>query len=127
MSALLDSLDRAVERFGEALAAPETDLNRDATIQRFEFCFELAWKAVQKVGRDEGLACSSPKDCLRLAFSQGWLEDEAVWLTMLEDRNRTSHTYDEQFARQLYGRLGGYREPLAHLAARLRQVANRPL
>jgi len=35
MTARLESLERAVVRFGEALDAPETDLNRDATIQRF--------------------------------------------------------------------------------------------
>jgi len=36
---LLGSLDGAVSRLGEALDAPATDLNRDASIQRFEFCF----------------------------------------------------------------------------------------
>lgn len=120
MSAPQESLERAVTRFGEALEAPETDMNRDATIQRFEFCFELAWKAVQSVAREAGLGCQSPKECLRLAFRQGWIDEESTWLAMLDDRNRTSHTYDERFAHQLYSRLPEYLAPLQTLAARLR-------
>ncbi|KPV41891.1 hypothetical protein AN478_00390 [Thiohalorhabdus denitrificans] len=121
MTARWESLNKAVARFAEALDAPETAMNRDATIQRFEFCFELAWKVIQETARGQGLSCQSPKSCLRLAFQQGWLDDEERWLAMLEDRNRTSHTYDEAFAHQLYGRLGAYLEPLQHLTARLRE------
>ncbi len=111
-----------MDRFGEALAAEETDLNRDATIQRFEFCFELAWKEIQAAARDQGLSCQTPKGCLRLAFEQGWVDDENTWLAMLDDRNRTSHTYNEAFARQLYARLGHYLAPLQRLRDRLKDL-----
>lgn len=119
MTARLESLQRAVARFGEALEAPETDMNRDATIQRFEFCFELAWKTIQGRAREEGLDCQSPKECLRVAFRMGWLDDESNWLAMLDDSNRTSHTYDERFAHQLYGRLPDYLPLLQSLTERL--------
>ncbi|MEF8792068.1 HI0074 family nucleotidyltransferase substrate-binding subunit [Thiohalorhabdus sp.] len=112
-------------RFGEALDAPETDLNQGAIIQRPDFCFELAWKAIQIAAPEEGLTCSSPKGCLRVAFQQRWLDDEQTWLATLEDRNRTSHAYHEEFARQLYGRLANYRAPLSRLAACLRDREDR--
>jgi len=38
----LQALTSAVARLHEVLAQPETDVSRDAAIQRFEFCFELA-------------------------------------------------------------------------------------
>jgi nucleotidyltransferase substrate binding protein (TIGR01987 family) len=104
----LVSLRNAAVRLREALAVAETDVSRDAAIQRFEFCFELAWKAVQERTREEGLDCQSPKGCLKLAFKTGWIEDEQGWLAMIEDRNRTTHTYDEQLARDMFGRLPGY-------------------
>lgn len=108
-----------VTRLGEALAEPESDIVRDAAIQRFEFCFELAWKTIQKRSRDEGLECQSPKACFRLAWQQGWVEDEAGWLGMLEDRNRTSHTYDVELARQVYTRLAAHHALLVELCSQL--------
>jgi len=41
----LGSFNKALGRLAEALDAPASDLVRDASIQRFEFTFELAWKA----------------------------------------------------------------------------------
>ena len=88
MTTRLDSFTTAIMRFGEALSAPTTDLTRDAAIQRFEFCFELAWRVIQERARAEGLDCQSPKGCLKLAYKNSWISDETGWLAMLEDRNR---------------------------------------
>ena len=93
MRARFQSFRNAVVRLREALDAPETDLSRDAAIQRFEFCFELAWKTIQRQALDEGLECQSPKGCLKLALKLGWIAGEDGWLEMLEDRNQTTHTY----------------------------------
>ncbi|ULA63377.1 MAG: DUF86 domain-containing protein [Nitrospira sp.] len=113
MTARRASFSQAIVRFNEALRAPETDLSRDAAIQRFEFCFELAWKAIQEQARIEGLDCQSPKGCLKLAYKNGWIGDESGWLAMLEDRNRTAHTYDEALAKDVYRRLSAHL-PLLH-------------
>jgi len=118
VSELRDSLASAIVRLDEALAAPQTSLTRDAAIQRFEFCVELAWKFLQKRLRDQGVSCASPRGCLKEAHSQGWIE-EGPWLAMLQDRNLTSHTYDEQLAMQVYSRLAGYLPPLNALLAAL--------
>ena len=106
-------------RLREVLAQPENDVSRDAAIQRFEFCFELAWKAIQERARDEGLDCQSPKSCLTLAFKASWVVDEREWLAMLADRNQTSHTYDEDLAKAVYGRLRRYLPLLEALANKL--------
>jgi nucleotidyltransferase substrate binding protein (TIGR01987 family) len=110
---------RALERLETALARPEDDITRDACIQRFEFTFELGWKAIQRQARAEGLECVSPRECLRVAFSLGLIEDDAQWMSMIEDRNRTSHTYDETTARAVYGALPGYARLLRELGRRL--------
>lgn len=108
MSARRDALAAVVGRLREVLKAPESDITRDAAIQRFEFCFELAWKSIQERARNEGLDCQSPRDCLRVAFKTSWIESEPGWLAMLDNRNRTSHTYDEELAKAVFRRLPNY-------------------
>ena len=111
---------RAVATLGELASIPApTRVERDAAIQRFEFCFELAWKAIQERARDEGLDCQSPKSCLTLAFKASWVVDEREWLAMLADRNQTSHTYDEDLAKAVYGRLRRYLPLLEALSNKL--------
>lgn len=122
MTARRDSFSRAIVRLNEALMASETDLSRDAAIQRFEFCFELAWKVIQERVRTEGLDCQSPKGCLKLAYKNGWLGDETGWLAMLEDRNRTAHTYDEALAQDVYRRLSAHLPLLQALDEYLRNA-----
>lgn len=58
--ARLASFSKALERLQEVLREPESSILRDAAIQRFEFCFELAWKAVQHELRRQGNDCNSP-------------------------------------------------------------------
>ena len=111
----IGSFNRALDLLAEALDAPTSDLVRDASIQRFEFTFELAWKAIKNTATVEGLECISPRSCLKLAFGQGWIENESIWLVRLEDRNRASHTYNEKLAEQLYGRLPDYLDPFRGL------------
>lgn len=101
----LEAFARAVDRLEEALTLPSSNIVRDACIQRFEFGFELAWKAVQQASRNHGRDCMSPRSCLREAVAMGWLADEQAWLAMLADRNLTSHTYDEALAQAVYIRL----------------------
>lgn len=105
----LADFGRALDRLDEALAVPQdAPLAVDGTVQRFEFTFELAWKAIKDALAAEGVDERTPRSVLRAAFAIGWLEDEAAWLDMLEDRNLTSHTYKEELALELYGRLPGH-------------------
>ncbi len=122
----LDTLATALDRLRSALAQPKTEWTRDAAIQRFEFTFELAWKAVMHAAHDEGRECASPRQAFRLAFSLGWIADDSLWLDMLEDRNRTSHTYNEATAEAIYARLADYANALANLLQTLRSRSAPP-
>lgn len=119
MKERIESFGQALQRLEEALEAEETSLNRDASIQRFEFCVELAWKSMQKFLESEKIICNSPKTCLQGAFQVGLIQDDAMWIHLLDDRNLTAHTYKEQLAMEIYGRLGGYVTLLRQLFERL--------
>lgn len=69
---------KAVQRLDDVLAEAEIDVSRDAAIQRFEFCSELAWKSIQERARSEDLDCYSPKQCLQLGFKVCWNLSEVM-------------------------------------------------
>ena len=121
--AVVDTLGRALVRLRSAMEQPKTEWTRDSAIQRFEFTFELAWKAVARVAREEGIECPSPRTAFRTALKLGWITDDENWLTMLDDRNRTSHTYNEATAEDLYSRLRAHLAALTGLHSRLTEVA----
>lgn len=105
------NLERALARLGEALQEPETNpLVVDATIQRFEFSVELFWKTLRRllVSEGEGVDAVTPRETLKHAYRVGWIDDEAGWLAMLQDRNLTSHVYNDEMARQIFRRVAGH-------------------
>ncbi len=125
----LAKLDRTIAQLEQALAIPLpgeswlADLQKAGCIQYFEFCFELAWKAVKELVTAQGLEeCYSPRSCLKQAFALGWLEDQSLWLEMMEGRNRMSHTYSTEAAVAIYDRLGDYCCSLRQLHERLLEV-----
>jgi nucleotidyltransferase substrate binding protein (TIGR01987 family) len=122
---LLSDLQLALARLEEALKLDsELDVYKAGCIQYFEFTFELAWKAIKATAEEAGLdAGGSPKSSLKTAYQQGWIEDEAVWLEMLEARNRMSHTYDAKDAIKVYGQLAGFIEPLKALVMKLGEAS----
>ena len=98
-----DNYLRAVQRLGEALeeyAANPTDTVRDGVIQRFESTFDLAWKSLKEYMQDQGATTplQFPKQVLREAYAAELIDDERLWLDMLDARNSTSHIYDDRHA-----------------------------
>lgn len=92
-------------RLAEAVAQPESELIRDATIQRFEFTFEVVWKTLKLYLERQGHECGGPRPTLKKAFAENLIstpEDADRWLQMLDDRNLTSHAYDEALASRIY-------------------------
>ena len=100
----LENFEQAVLRLEAALQYdPEVlDIALDAVIQRFEFTFERAWKSIWLAAKAVGYDCKSPRGCLKLAYKLEWIEDEEKWLRLLEARNLTSHTYDQETAVEVY-------------------------
>jgi nucleotidyltransferase substrate binding protein (TIGR01987 family) len=119
----LERLNRALGRFKEALALPVSEgVNLDGTIQRFEFTFELTWKCAKRALALKGIDARSPRDAIKECYGLGWIDNEKVWIDMLTDRNRTSHTYVEEIARDVYARLGDYAVQIQILATRISEV-----
>lgn len=103
---------RALQKLHEAVTKENlSEMERDGLIQRFEFCFEILWKCGKDYLKDvEGLEAASPKTVIRLLREVKLFTDEetVLALKMVDDRNLTAHTYDENLAIELTGRIFGY-------------------
>ncbi|MDW7732621.1 MAG: HI0074 family nucleotidyltransferase substrate-binding subunit [Methanolobus sp.] len=102
---------KALRTLEEVLEEPFSLIVRDASIQRFEYTFEITWKLIREYLKDkEGIVCNSPKSCFREAFRMNLLtEDETVQaLQMTDERNMTTHTYREEVADEIYSNLADY-------------------
>jgi nucleotidyltransferase substrate binding protein (TIGR01987 family) len=102
-------------RLTEAVSQPPSELIRDATIKRFEFSFEVIWKTLKLYLERQGHECGGPRPTLKKTFSENLIptpEEADVWLRMLEDRNLTSHAYDEALANRIHRHIVSEYSPL---------------
>lgn len=102
---VLSDFGQALNRLKESVALAKSDLEIDGVIQRFEFTFELSWKTMKKFLEMQGLICNSPRGCLKEAFQAELIQNEAVWLQMLADRNASTHLYDQTVSRDIFSRI----------------------
>lgn len=104
-------LGDALDRLQEVLAEKDINTNvylRDSTIQRFECSIELYWKVLKKILAYEKIEAQTPRDVMAKAFQFGFIEDQKVWIAMLEDRNNTSHVYKEDDAKKIFEHIKRY-------------------
>ena len=73
-----------------------SDLEKEGLIKRFEFTLELAWKVLKDTMQDDGIIIDkiSPKYVIKQAYSSKYIDDVDIWLSMINDRNLMSHTYN---------------------------------
>lgn len=97
----LSILKKEFDRFIEGSNAIHDDLDRDGAIQRFEYTFELVWKALKIELTQLGLDAASPREVFRLASRNGFIENPKTWFQFLELRNLASHVYREDYAKKV--------------------------
>lgn len=125
----MDSAKRALKTLQELLDLHSpTIVERDAAIQRFEYTFEAVWKAGKVFLREiEGLEIGAPKGVIRGFLQVGLFTEEqtALALAMVDDRNLTSHTYNEGLAEQIYDQIGDYADLIANWLTAMEKASKR--
>jgi len=72
-------------------------MEEQGMIKTFEYTYELAWNTIKDFYENQGEAgIQGSRDAFNLAFQRGLISDGETWMQMLKDRNRTSHTYNEE-------------------------------
>ena len=81
-------------------------LEEQGVIQSFEFTHELAWNVLKDYLEYQGVRdVVGSRGAVREAFRNGLIEDGETWMAMIKDRNLSSHTYDQETAQEIVGRI----------------------
>ena len=125
----LNEAQKACGTFLEALAVKNPNpLERDGTIQRFEYTFEAVWKTAQLYLEEvESLQANSPKGTFRALGEAGVLSAEETIraLAMADDRNKTVHMYIEAVAVLIFTQLDKHSALLADIIRRISEKAGK--
>lgn len=79
-----------------------TKLEEQGLIQTFEYTHEMAWNTLKDFLEERGTKkLYGSKDATREAFKTGLIENGEIWMNMIESRNLTSHTYNEETATEV--------------------------
>lgn len=103
---VLNSFEKALKTLEAALEISEVnDIVRDATIQRFEYTYDAAWKMIRRhlvwMG-DTEVQSLTREDLFRRAADVGLIERAEAWFDYHGARNLTSHTYNEESAKEVH-------------------------
>jgi nucleotidyltransferase substrate binding protein (TIGR01987 family) len=91
---------------------------RDSVIKRFEFCYDLTWKFLKLYLENVyGIEVASPKKVFLECIKQNLVPEDksALLLEIVEARNNTSHTYDEEIAYEIAQKIPEYYQLLKRI------------
>jgi nucleotidyltransferase substrate binding protein (TIGR01987 family) len=78
------------------------ELEEQGLIKSFEYTYELAWKTLQDLLSHIGYKnIVGPKPVIEQCFQDGFISNGEAWLRMHNSRNLTSHTYNQETAKEI--------------------------
>lgn len=127
----LSSFEKAINSLGEALVEMNKQKGnqfiRDATIQRFEYTYELAYKMLKRYlemtePNKEEIDQMSFSSLIRTGAEKGLLPNSwDVWAVYRTARNLTSHTYNEAKAIEVCQVIPQFMQEASHLYEQLQK------
>jgi len=122
-----DNFDRAFQLLLEIKqrgVASLSQLEKEGAAKRFELAYELAWKTIKDYLEDGGLVTGlgTPREVIKMAFQAQVIDDGALWIELILQRNLLVHTYNPQVLDQVLQAFESrYFLAFAHLHAFFRQ------
>lgn len=110
-------VDRKQEFYNEGFG----DIYLDLIVKRFEFTYEMSWKTIKRYLDYIGIECRNPRGCFKEAYSQNLIQDEKIWIDMIEQRNLSSHIYDEDEIKEILNKIIDYKEAFQGLLTALEE------
>jgi len=90
------ALKKLNDACNESQSRELNDLEKQGFIKAFEFTFELSWLVIKDYFEYQGNPnIRGSRDAFKMALNYNIIENGKSWFKMIEARNITSHTYDE--------------------------------
>jgi len=112
-----EELKRQIDNLSKAITYAQSNQNeiffeyiQESVIQRFEYTFESSWKLLKLVLKEyhDWNDSWGPKEVLKQAEKNNYLQHGFEWMDMLEARNLSSHSYEEYHAQAIYTKVLSY-------------------
>lgn len=100
----LNKLEKAVHLLHDTtgMDSDTIELLREGLIQRFEYTHELAWNVMKDFAEYQGYSdIRGSRDAIRKALEMNLIINR-VWMESIQDRNESSHNYDEEESVNIY-------------------------
>jgi len=99
-----DDEDNALET--EDLVYVLNEMIKEGLIQRFEYTHELAWNVMKDYAEYQGNQnVGGSRDATKEALQLKIIENGEVWMDMIQSRNKTTHTYNESIANEIFRKI----------------------
>ena len=122
-------LQKSFDYLHSNLAHEDSDLReqfRAATVQAFEFTYELAIRMIRRqlaqiVANPDSLREMDFADLMRDAATAGVIRDAPAYILYREMRNRTSHTYNAEQAEETVANMDSFLQDMRFLLKELEE------
>lgn len=120
----VDSLEKALNEYGKDKT---NDFVRDSCIQRFEYCYDLSTKMIRRylsITSESAVDIEAMnfQDIIRTAYSRGVIQNSwDKWWQYRDNRNATSHGYDENQAVKIVADIPDFYNELKFLLKQLQE------
>jgi nucleotidyltransferase substrate binding protein (TIGR01987 family) len=79
-----------------------SELEEQGLIKAFEYTYELAWNTLKDYLQYQGITnITGSRDVIREAFKADLITKGEEWMQMLQSRNLTAHSYNEDIADEI--------------------------
>lgn len=127
----LTSFENAINSLNEIIERYEREFDdtaiRDAAIQRFEYTFSLSLKMIKRyfsksAFEKENIDGMTFNEMVRTANRMGLLKTNLeTWDDYRQKRNMTSHTYDENIAKDVVAVIPAFKDEAVFLLNKLKE------
>lgn len=103
----LVSFNKAFDNLAKFRSVKElNELEKQGLIKAFEITWELSWNTLQDLLKEKGYqGVVGPRPVIEQSFKDRYIGDGEAWMRMLISRNLTSHTYNQETADEIVGKI----------------------